>query len=172
MQCTDVSWPQSWRKWSRDNWAIHAIAPFETWSNAWYNEPCRHWPAKSHNPVKVTGKHVKSLLMINETLDAATPFPGSLEVRKRFPAASLIAVPGGTTHSNSLNGNACVDDAIADYLLTGAKPARKSGNRADLNCTALPQPEPEAAAKMQAQERSAAPAGITRLDLQKESLVR
>ena len=110
--------------------------------------------------------------MINETLDAATPYPGSLEVRKRFPAASLIAVPGGTTHSNSLNGNACVDDAIADYLLTGAKPARKSGNKADLECAALPQPEPEVAAKVEAQRRSAAPADITRLDLQKESLVR
>ena len=172
VQCTDVKWPQSWSTWSRDNWKIHAKAPFETWANAWYNEPCRHWPAKAQKPVKVTGKHVKSLLMINETLDAATPYSGSLEVRKRFPAASLIAVPGGTTHSNSLNGNACVDDAIADYLLTGAKPARKSGNKADLECAALPQPEPEVAAKVEAQRRSAAPADITRLDLQKESLVR
>jgi pimeloyl-ACP methyl ester carboxylesterase len=166
VQCTDVKWPQAWSTWSHDNWKTYRKAPFETWSNAWYNEPCRHWPAKAHKPVTVTGKKVNSLLMINETLDAATPYAGSLEVRKRFPTASLIAVPGGTTHSNSLNGNACVDDAIADYLLTGAKPARVSGNRADQECEALPQPDPEAgSAKRAAPDR-------TRLDLQKESLVR
>jgi hypothetical protein len=101
--------------------------------------------------------------MINETLDAATPYAGSLEVRKRFKNASLIAVPGGTTHSNSLNGNACVDDAIADYLLTGAKPVRKPGNRADLECAALPEPEPAAVAL----QRKQADSGVSRLDLQK-----
>jgi pimeloyl-ACP methyl ester carboxylesterase len=170
VQCTDVKWPQSWRKWARDNWSIYATAPFETWGNAWYNEPCRHWPGKAKTPVKVTGKHVKSLLMIVETLDAATPYPGSIEVRKRFPAASLIAVPGGTTHANSLNGNACVDNAIADYLLTGVQPARKSGDRADLKCAALPQPELQPASSKQLQKSTGA--NITRLDLQKESMAR
>lgn len=156
VQCTDVKWPTSWRKWARDNWAIHAVAPFETWANAWYNESCRHWPAKSKKPATITGKHIKSLLMINETLDAATPYSGSIEVRKRFKGASLIAVPGGTTHSNSLNGNACVDDQIADYLLTGKLPKRVKGNHADTTCAALPQPEPEAATaqKKQAQKQT------------------
>ena len=163
VQCTDVKWPQSWRKWSRDNWKIHAKAPFETWANAWYNEPCRHWPAKAKKPVKIRDRGVQSILMINETLDAATPYPGSLEVRKRFKNASLIAVPGGTTHSNSLNGNACVDDAIADYLLTGAKPARKPGKTADLECAPLPEPEPTAPSGL----RQQAAGGINRLDLQK-----
>ena len=163
VQCTDVKWPQSWRKWSRDNWRIYAKAPFETWANAWYNEPCRHWPAKAQKPVKIKDRGVDSILMINETLDAATPYAGSLEVRKRFKNASLIAVPGGTTHSNSLNGNACVDDAIADYLLTGAKPVRKPGKTADLECAPLPQPEPAAPSI----QRKQADSGITRLDLQK-----
>jgi hypothetical protein len=31
--------------------------------------------------------------------DAATPFSGSLEVRRRYPRASLIATRGGTTHA-------------------------------------------------------------------------
>lgn len=167
VQCTDVKWPTSWKKWSRDNWAIHAVAPFETWANAWFNEPCRHWPAKAHRPVKVNGKKVKSLLMINETLDAATPYPGSIEVRKRYPNASLIAVPGGTTHSNSLNGNACVDDQIADYLLTGALPKRVKGNRADTKCAALPQPEPEPAT---AQRQAQSAPDTLRIEMQKEAI--
>ena len=168
VQCTDVQWPQKWSTWERDNTRINKIAPFETWANAWYNAPCLDWPAKAGQPVKVTGKNVKSLLMINETLDAATPYPGSLEVRKLFPNASLIAVPGGTTHSNSLNGNVCVDDQIADYLIDGTLPPRRHGNKtADTECAALPQPDPSA----QARQKSAAPrvGDITRWDLQKIS---
>ena len=60
------------------------------------------------------------MLLVDETLDAATPYAGSLEVRKRFPKARLIAEVGGTTHADSLNGNACVDDTIADYLATAS----------------------------------------------------
>ena len=82
--------------------------------------------------------------MIDETLDAATPFPGSLEVRSRFPGASLIAEPGGTGHAITPRGNACVDDKIADYLATGALPARKPGRTADVECAPLPQPTPPA----------------------------
>ena len=164
VQCTDTAWPRSWRRWERDNWRIFARAPFETWSNAWFNEPCRHWPAKAHKPVKVTGKGVKSILMINETLDAATPYAGSIEVRRRFRGARLIAVKGGTTHSNSLAGNACVDDKIAAYLATGKLPARKSGQRADVTCQPLPQPVPTPAATSRKAQ--------TKTEVQVPSLVR
>ena len=146
VQCTDTkSWPTKWSTWERDNWKVFAKAPFETWSNAWYNEPCRHWPAKAHSEVKIDGSKVKSLLMVNETLDAATPYAGSLEVRKRFPKARLIAEPGGTTHAGSLGGNACVDDRISAYLATGELPKRRSGKRADVTCAPLPEPVPESA---------------------------
>lgn len=169
VQCSDVQWPKKWSTWTSDNTRINKIAPFETWANAWYNAPCLDWPATAaKHAVKVTGKNVKSLLMINETLDAATPYAGSLEVRSLFPHASLIAVLGGTTHANSLNGNACVDDQIAAYLLDGTLPARKKGNTADTECAAMPQPEPPA----QVQPQMAAPnsADITRWDLQKISV--
>ncbi len=146
VQCTDVQWPQSWTKWKIDNWKTYAKAPFETWGNAWFNAPCLYWPAKAHKPVEVDGRKVPGILLIDETLDAATPFPGSLEVRKRFPNSSLIAEPGGTTHAGTLYGNACVDGQIADYLLTGKLPARKPGNRADTLCDPLPQPDPTATA--------------------------
>jgi pimeloyl-ACP methyl ester carboxylesterase len=145
VQCTDTkSWPKRWSTWEKDNWRIFAKAPFETWNNAWYNEPCRHWPAKAHKEVKIDGAKVKSLLMVNETLDAATPYAGSLEVRKRFGKARLIAEPGGTSHANSLAGNACVDDRIAAYLADGTLPKRRSGKRADVTCKPLGQPTPTA----------------------------
>ncbi|GAA4619174.1 alpha/beta hydrolase [Saccharopolyspora hordei] len=148
VQCTDVQWPQSWPTWRRDNWETHREAPFETWANAWYNAPCLYWPAKPGKPVEVDGSGVESALLISEELDAATPFAGALEARDRFPGASLISLPGGTTHSGSLSGNACLDDQIADYLLTGALPERKPGRGPDTTCEPLPQPTPEGVSTM------------------------
>ena len=75
-------------------------------------------------------------------LDAATPFTGSLEVRKLFPNSVLIEGVGGTTHAGSLSGVACTDDAIADYLANGTLPARVPGNRSDVKCDAGPAPAP------------------------------
>ena len=170
-QCTDVQWPQSFAKWRKDNNRVAKIAPFETWANAWYNAPCLYWPGQTHTPVKVDGSQVKSLLMIDETLDAATPYSGSLVVRKLFPNASLIALPGGTSHAFSLFGDQCEDGQIAAYLANGTLPVRKPGNRADTTCAPLPVPDPtEAAASASAMAKSGAAAKtapITRESLQR-----
>ena len=144
VQCTDVQWPQRWSTWQRDNWAIHAEHPFITWNNAWYNAPCRDWGAEPGKPVEVNGKKVPPILLISETNDAATPFPGALEVRQRFPRSVLIEGVGGTTHSGSLSGIACTDDTIAAYLATGELPDRVRGNRSDVKCDPVPQPDPTA----------------------------
>jgi pimeloyl-ACP methyl ester carboxylesterase len=146
VQCTDVQWPLSWSKWARDNWAIYKKAPFETWGNAWFNAPCLYWPAKAHTPLHINGNRVRSALLIDETLDAATPFPGSLEVRKLYPHAVLLAEPGGTTHADSLSGDLCVDGTIASYLALGKLPKRKPGSGPDLFCKPLPVPVPGTAA--------------------------
>lgn len=152
VQCSDVQWPASWNKWRADNWTTYFRAPFETWGNAWYNAPCLFWPAKPGKAVKINGSKVAGALLIDEELDAATPFEGSLEVRKLYPKSSLIAEPGGATHADSLNGDACVDDQVADYLATGKLPARKPGNGPDTTCAPLPDPVPTgAAAKSDAQ---------------------
>jgi pimeloyl-ACP methyl ester carboxylesterase len=158
VQCTDVRWPASWAKWKADNWRIHRRAPFETWGNAWYNAPCLSWGAKPGKPVRVDGRKVPPVLLISETLDAATPYSGSLEVRKRFPRSALIEGVGGTTHAGSLFGNSCVDKTIAAYLASGALPKRVKANRSDKKCKPLPRPVPTAAAATS----STAPGGIRR----------
>ena len=150
VQCSDTQWPTNWNRWRVDNWITFLRAPFETWGNAWFNAPCAYWPAKAGKPVSVDGSKVKSVLLLSETLDAATPFEGSLEVRNRFPNSALIESVNGTTHAGSLFGNACVDDQIADYLVSGKLPARKPGRQSDATCDPLPQPVPEGAAAKQA----------------------
>ncbi|MBB4695640.1 alpha/beta hydrolase [Paractinoplanes abujensis] len=165
-QCTDAPWPTSWTKWTADNWQVHRKAPFETWANAWYNAPCRTWPAPSGIPVTVSGETVPPVLMVSETLDAATPFTGALEARKRFPRSVLVEGVGGTTHSGSLYGNRCVDDTIADYLASGRLPERQDGERSDKRCSPIEPPEPVAAATADTKAKRA-PVPAARLEMQK-----
>ncbi|MFF0340366.1 alpha/beta fold hydrolase [Kribbella sp. NPDC004875] len=146
VQCTDTQWPTDAAAVRRDNWRTYFKAPFLTWSNAWFNAPCQFWPAKASHPVKVNGSRVKSLLLINETLDAATPYSGALQTRKTFPNSVLIEGVGGTTHAGSLSGVACTDDRIAAYLQTGALPPRRPGNRSDVKCPPVPAPQPTSSA--------------------------
>ncbi|HTY71689.1 MAG TPA: alpha/beta hydrolase [Actinomycetes bacterium] len=143
VQCLDAPWPKLWSTWKRDNDRVNKVAPLITWGNAWYNMPCRTWPVKSGHPVHVSGAKAPPVLLIDETLDAATPYTGSLWVRHLFPKSRLVAVVGGTSHANSLNGNACVDDAVARYLRNGALPTRRPGaGHADKSCRPLPLPSP------------------------------
>jgi pimeloyl-ACP methyl ester carboxylesterase len=142
VQCTDAKWPGSWHRWSRDNRRVNSKHPFLTWGNAWYNAPCLYWHARASKPVHINGKATKSALLVDQTLDAATPYSGSLEVRKLYPHSSLIAEPGGTTHADSLDSGSCVLDKIADYLATGQRPARQPGHGPDVRCQPPAAPRP------------------------------
>jgi pimeloyl-ACP methyl ester carboxylesterase len=165
VQCTDVRWPTAWSKWSADNWRIYQKAPFETWANAWYNAPCIYWPAPASKPTKVNGSHIKNALLVDETLDAATPFEGSEYVRQIFPHSVLVAEPGGTSHADSLFGDRCVDGTIARYLATGALPPRKPGATWDKTCKPLPRPVPSGAATLRPAIPRLAPRQMTQLGL-------
>lgn len=142
VQCTDASWTTNWNAVRNKSWNYYHRAPFLTWSNAWYNAPCLTWAAKPGKPVKVDGSQAPPILLISETNDAATPFEGSLVMRRLFQKSVLIEGVGGTTHAGSLSGVACTDDRIADYLATGALPQRKPGNRSDVQCDPVPPPDP------------------------------
>jgi pimeloyl-ACP methyl ester carboxylesterase len=158
-QCTDARWPRSQAKLNRDNARLDRTAYYMTWSNAWFNGPCAYWKYKAARPVNVRGSAVKvPILMIGETYDAATPFSGSLVTRRLFPTASLIEGVNGSTHAGSLSGIACTDDAIATYLANGTVPKRLSGNRSDLKCPPVPQPDPTATAPLQ--KRAATSGGL------------
>jgi hypothetical protein len=153
-QCTDAKWPSSKSRIMKDNWDYYAKAPFETWANGWFNGPCRTWAGKADKTsTRIDGSKVPPVLLIEETFDAATPFPGAIEVRKRFPKSVLIEGVNGTTHAGSLSGVACTDDRIADYLLTGKLDPRLRGNQSDVKCDPVPAPEPAAAARQRTAAR-------------------
>jgi pimeloyl-ACP methyl ester carboxylesterase len=141
-QCTDTQWPQSQAKLNRDSRRVYKKASYFTWANAWFNGPCAYWHYKpAHHLVHVSGKHVTvPILMIDETYDPATPYEGSLYVRKIFPTASLIEGKNGTTHAGTLSGVKCTDRAIDRYLADGTVPTRKPGNHSDKVCPPVPPP--------------------------------
>ena len=144
VECTDSPWPLNWGQWNSDVSAINKTAPFAAWANAWFDSPCIFWPAPSSPLFAVNGSGVSSALLIDETLDAATPYSGSLVVRSLFPHSVLLAEPGGTGHAESLSGDTCVDGTIAAYLTTGALPARQPGTGPDQTCAPIPPPVPSA----------------------------
>jgi pimeloyl-ACP methyl ester carboxylesterase len=142
-ECTDdTSWPADWSTWIKDNQAIYPKARFNTWINLWFDAPCHYWPAKPGQAVTVDGAKAPGILLISETYDAATPFSGALETRRRYPKASLVEGVGGSSHAASLSGATCIDDTIADYLATGALPKRLPGNVSDKKCAPYAQPDP------------------------------
>ncbi len=161
--CTDSHWPTDWSVWQRDTWAIYHVAPLEAWGNTWFNAPCIYWQAPARPRVTVNGRGVNSTLLIDETLDAATPFEGSLVTRHLFPHAVLLAEPGGTSHADSLSGDLCVDGTIANYLETGALPARNQHAPWDKTCAPLPQPVPPTTTSAAQAAQSSAARALTRI---------
>ncbi len=142
VSCTDDTWKDE--DFRADQEATYAKAPFLTWANAWFNGPCYHWPAKAAPHTRITGRGVGSALLVGETLDAATPYTGSLYLRSIFKRSRLIGVTGGTSHAVTPGSSRCVDKRIFDYLATGKLPARKAGPGADVRCAAPPLPRPNA----------------------------
>ncbi|MGH3376593.1 MAG: alpha/beta hydrolase, partial [Actinoallomurus sp.] len=140
VQAADARWPRSWAKWHHDAAKLYRQGDhFNTWGNVWFNAPVKYWPFQGGPTLKINAKGMTPALLVQSTLDAATPYPGGVEMHKLLPSR-LVAELGGKTHANTLNGNACLDDKVAAYLETGALPKDKPGGGPDVTCKALPDP--------------------------------
>lgn len=137
VECTDAKWPTSWRKWDRDNTELNKQYPFMTWANAWMNLPCATWPVKQQTPVNVTThKGLPPVLIVQSTRDAATPYPGAVELHKRFKGSRLITEQGAGSHGVTGLVNPCINSRVDTYLLTGKL------DGADVTCTPHATPQP------------------------------
>ncbi len=141
VECSDVAWPRNWATWNADMRKANATAPFETWGNTWFNAACAFWPVKGPaQPMRIDGSRLPPILMLQGTLDAATPYKGALVARKLLPTARMVVVEGGGNHGQSLSSppNECVLGYLNRYLATGALPA--SSAPVSAKCPALPAP--------------------------------
>ncbi|MFC5181095.1 alpha/beta hydrolase [Actinomadura harenae] len=128
VQCTDVQWPTSWKKWHKDNVKSNKIAPFGTWGNVWFNSPCLGWPAKAAKPVNVGAvKNLpKNILMFQATDDAATPYKGAQDMQRRLKGSHLVVQDGDRTHCIVHRGSAAVDAYFDAYFLNGKLPSKST----------------------------------------------
>ena len=143
VECADVAWPRNWARWDSDARKIYSTAPFEAWDNTWFNAACAFWPVHGPaRPPRISGAGLPGILMLQGTLDAATPLAGALDARRRLPSARLVAVEGGGNHGQSLANppNACVNGYLNRYLGSGALPAGRG--LVSATCPAGPVPLP------------------------------
>jgi len=141
VECGDVAWPRNWATWNAETRKVNARAPFETWGNTWFNAACAFWPVHGPaRPMKIGAAGLPGILMLQGTLDPATPYAGALAARRALPTARMVVVEGGGNHGQSLAQppNTCVNGYLNRYLATGALPAGRG--LVSATCPALPPP--------------------------------
>ena len=139
VECSDVNWPRSWAYWNADTRKVDARAPYETWANAWFNASCAFWPVKGPaKPLRIRGAGLPPILMLQGTLDAATPYQGALVARRLLPSARMVAVVGSGNHGQSLTypPNTCANGYLDRYLANGSLPGKPG--LVNATCPAVP----------------------------------
>ena len=141
VQCSDVGWPRNWSFWTSDTERIYRTAPFQAWDNAWFNAACAFWPVTGPaKPLQIKGAGLPGILMLQGTLDPATPYAGAQDAHKLLPSARMVVVKGGGNHGQSMEqpSNACVQGYLNAYLGTGALPS--APGLVNARCPAVPAP--------------------------------
>jgi len=143
VQCSDVNWPRNWSFWTSDTERVYRTAPFQAWDNAWFNAACAFWPVQGPaKPLQIKGTGLPGILLLQGTLDPATPYAGAQDAHKLLPSARMVVVQGGGNHGQSLEqpSNSCVQGYLNNYLGTGALP--RTPGLVNATCPAVPAPAP------------------------------
>jgi pimeloyl-ACP methyl ester carboxylesterase len=143
VECSDVAWPRNWAKWDADTRKVFTRAPYEAWGNTWFNAACAFWPVRGPaRPLQIKGTGLPGILMLQGTLDPATPYAGALVARRKLPSARMVIAQGDGNHGQSLASppNTCVNGYLNRYLATGALPDKPG--LVNATCPAGPRPAP------------------------------
>jgi pimeloyl-ACP methyl ester carboxylesterase len=143
VECADTSWPRSFAYWTSDTERVYQSAPFYAWGNAWFNAACAFWPVRGPaEPLQINGSGLPGILMLQGTLDPATPYAGAQDAHKLLPSARMVVVEGGGNHGQSLSQppDNCVQGYLNDYLATGALP--QGAGLVNATCPAVANPTP------------------------------
>jgi pimeloyl-ACP methyl ester carboxylesterase len=143
VECGDVAWPRNWAKWDSDTRKVYAKVPYLAWDNAWFNAACAFWPVHGPaKPMRIGAPGLPGILMLQGTLDGATPYAGARNAHRLLPTARMVVVLGGGNHGQALQypPNSCINRYLAQYLLTGALPSKPG--LVNATCPALPDPVP------------------------------
>jgi pimeloyl-ACP methyl ester carboxylesterase len=145
VECSDVNWPRAWATWNSDTRRVYRTAPYQAWDNTWFNAACAFWPVRGPaHPLQIKSSGLPGILMIQGTLDPATPYAGAMRAHRLLPSSRMVVVTGGGNHGQSLSypPNSCVNGYLNRYLATGALPGAGGAGAVNARCPALPAPSP------------------------------
>ena len=127
IDCLDFSDDRSVRQIQRDSAAISTAAPVFGPYIALSGLTCKFFTTPPAVQVKKTNTNA-TILIIGTTGDPATPYAWAKGLARLLPNSQLLTYVGDG-HTAQGRGNACIDDAVDAFYLTGKLPAK------ELRCT-------------------------------------
>lgn len=124
IRCVDSPTPSDPAVWAQADQRIREVAPFLTYGAFTGFAPrdvCAFWPVPPTSvPRPVDPAPPGSVVVVSTTRDPATPYQAGVDLARQL-SAPLITFDG-TRHTVVFDGDACVDDAIVNYLVNRAVP--------------------------------------------------
>lgn len=122
VNCLDFAWPKTPA-------ALLAAGKAAARRSPHFGEPivndyvrCAMWPAKARPLAAVTAPGTPPILVVSTTNDPATPYEAGVRTAERL-ASGVLLTHRGEGHTVVGGGDACVDDAVARYLVDLHPPA-------------------------------------------------
>jgi pimeloyl-ACP methyl ester carboxylesterase len=121
VNCADYRWPRGDAGYDALVTRIRRESPRFGQAFVWEALPCAYWPTTTGTATTKTPSRLPPILVVGTTGDPATPYAWSRALTKALPG-SVLLTREGEGHTAYLGGNQCIDDAVDQYLLSGATP--------------------------------------------------
>ncbi|WP_432522686.1 alpha/beta hydrolase [Kineococcus sp. SYSU DK006] len=132
--CNDTAWTRGQRAWDEAGDRYGQRYPLLGWSVT--SQPCAYYDRPELTLPRPDGRDLPPLLVLQSTHDPATAYEGALETAAALPSSRMVTVVDEGDHGVYLTGNACVDEVVDTFLLTGAAP------EGDVTCQGTGVPAP------------------------------
>jgi pimeloyl-ACP methyl ester carboxylesterase len=103
---------------------MRQVAPFDSYGQFTGDAPldaCAFWPVPpTSRPHQVSAPGLPPVLVVSTTNDPATPYQAGVDLAKQLHGGLLTY--DGTQHTAVFQGNSCVDDFAATYLVDTTMP--------------------------------------------------
>jgi pimeloyl-ACP methyl ester carboxylesterase len=121
VNCADYRWPRGTKGYDALVTKIRDQSPRFGQAFVWEFLPCAYWPVPTRPKPAPKAKDLPPILVVGTTGDPSTPYKWSQSLAGALPG-SVLLTRDGEGHTAYLGGNQCIDDAVNNYLLTGATP--------------------------------------------------
>ncbi|NAZ76390.1 alpha/beta fold hydrolase [Kineococcus sp. T13] len=132
--CNDTAWTRGQRAWDEAGDRYGQRFPLVGWSVT--SQPCAYYDRPELTLPRPDGRDLPPLLVLQSTHDPATAYEGALRTAAALPSSRTVTVVDEGDHGVYLTGNACVDEVVDAFLLTGAAP------EGDVTCEGTGVPAP------------------------------